>query len=388
MNLLRPALIPLLLIALALPALASPAAPAADDARSRKLLVVIESRANPSDAKFIAALDKSGFAYDLHEIAKSGVPSAQKYFDYVEGVVVRTQPTEASRLGVAEGHALSEFLLTRGRLMLFGADLAPEMSSTDMPVLLLCRRAGSVRAKHLAGVKYDLVGHGMDIAVPDADHPAITLEDEKAEPVLQLSGDRYAAMKAQTCSYRLLVTAFQPGVMQRQADLDEFTRKSLEWFFGNVIGIGASAPDTTVTRLDGKDDGLYAQFPATDRIVLLEFFATWCSTCEQQKPVLQEIAKRYAGRVEIVAVSYAEKLETVSKFLAAHPEITWKVVVDRSGQASKKYAVRLLPTLFVIDRARRIRSIATYTPLPELMNELDAALRDAESEAKAESLAD
>lgn len=368
---------PLLLLLLV--AAATPAGAATDPGggRARKLLVVLESREVPGDARLLAALDRSGFAYELHEIAKSGPPGVDRIFEYVEGVILRAQPTERSRLGAAEAQHLAEFMMSQGRLFLFGAEAAFAATGTDLPILLLSTPNGSARADALHGVKYDLVAHGMDLPVEAGDYMGLSPKDQ-GEPVLQLSGDRYAAVKGQTCSYRLLLTSFQPAQIRRQEDLDAFIFKALDWFFGNAMGIGVLAPDTMVTLPDGSEDGLYGHFPPPDRLIVLEFFATWCTTCEQQTPILADVAKEYAGRAEVIGISYKESQDSIEAYLAAHPGVTWKVLGDRRGVAGKKYGLKALPTLFVIDRNRRVQYLGHLTTKEELVTALERCLRGAD----------
>ncbi len=383
------ALLLLLLLALAAPAgaavLAAPRAGDIGPAKVRKLLVVVEERTVPGDSRLLAALDKSGFAYELYEIAKSGPPGAEKIFEYAEGVILRTQPTPKSRLGTTEAQLLAEYLMSQGRLFLFGAESVFAATGTDLPVFILAEPNGTVRTDTLMGVKYDLVTHGMALAVEPGDYFALTPANQ-GEPILQLSGDRYAAVKGQTCSYRLLLASFQPGDLKKQDELETFIYKGLDWFFGNVMGIGAFAPDTTVATLGGAECGLYEHFPGPEKLVLLEIFATWCSTCARQLPILAEVAKEYQGELELVALSYREPNATVEAYLAQHPEITWKVLSDPRGLAGKKYGMKLLPALYLIDRERRVQYIGNFTTKETLVTEIERCLRGAEAAGKAGAL--
>lgn len=79
-----------------------------------------------------------------------------------------------------------------------------------------------------------------------------------------------------------------------------------------------------VTHAD--DNTFEALILKTDKPALVDFWAPWCGPCRTIGPVLEEIAKDYSGRVNVV-----------------------KVNVDESPETSRKYGVRSIPTLLFIN---------------------------------------
>lgn len=113
------------------------------------------------------------------------------------------------------------------------------------------------------------------------------------------------------------------------------------------------APNFTARTLAGKDFSLQ---DLRGRVVLLDFFATWCPPCRMEVPELQKLWEQYRdqGLVVVgVALSSGEASE-VRKF-AADRGLTYWQVNDESGRIAAKYGIRPIPTTYVIDRNGVIR---------------------------------
>jgi thiol-disulfide isomerase/thioredoxin len=137
------------------------------------------------------------------------------------------------------------------------------------------------------------------------------------------------------------------------------------------LEIGTKAPAAAVQTLDGKPIDL-AQFIGKGP-VLMEFWATWCPNCRALEPQMQAIAKKYAGRVQVVtvAVSVNQSPERVRAYVQRH-KIPGTVVFDRTGAATGAYDVPATSHILVIDRAGRV----VYTGVGA-DQKLEAALRKA-----------
>jgi thiol-disulfide isomerase/thioredoxin len=85
--------------------------------------------------------------------------------------------------------------------------------------------------------------------------------------------------------------------------------------------------------------------------VFLNFWATWCPPCREEMPSMQRLYEQYGGRgLEILAVSSMEDPRTVSDFVAENG-YTFPILLDEDGRASNLYAIRAIPTTYLIDRA-------------------------------------
>lgn len=117
---------------------------------------------------------------------------------------------------------------------------------------------------------------------------------------------------------------------------------------------GAIAPDFTLETLDGKTVSLsdYRGQP-----VVLNFWATWCTPCREEMPLLQETyeAHQDAGLV-ILGVNVREDPEAVERFLK-EVGVDFPSVLDPSLVVVERYRVTSLPMTFFIDREGQLRTL-------------------------------
>jgi len=100
------------------------------------------------------------------------------------------------------------------------------------------------------------------------------------------------------------------------------------------------------------DDGNFAEVAEEAPVpVLLDLWATWCGPCRMVSPALERLAQAYAGRIKLV-----------------------KVDVDRAPGLSRRFEVRAVPTLLVLDRGRVVARKSGAAPEPALRQWLDDAL--------------
>jgi len=91
------------------------------------------------------------------------------------------------------------------------------------------------------------------------------------------------------------------------------------------------------------------------KVVLVNFWATWCLPCREEMPSLQALRQRLAGKgFEVLAVNLMESEEKIAAFSDAEL-IDLPFLMDRDGAAAKRWKVRMLPASFIIDRRGTIR---------------------------------
>ena len=119
------------------------------------------------------------------------------------------------------------------------------------------------------------------------------------------------------------------------------------------------APELALADLEGRP---LTWESLAGRVVLVDFWATWCAPCRKSMPELQALHARFAGRgftVVGVSIDEAKDARKVKKFVAAKG-ITYPVALD-GAQASawERFRVKAVPAAFLVDRDGRI--VAQWT---------------------------
>jgi peroxiredoxin len=112
----------------------------------------------------------------------------------------------------------------------------------------------------------------------------------------------------------------------------------------------AGAPAFTLKDEKGENISL-ADYKG--RVVLLNFWATWCVPCRTEMPDMVKLYDKFKDRgFVILAVDQQEDAQRVAKF-KAELGINFPTAVDETGRVGLRYGVRALPTTYVIDRLGR-----------------------------------
>jgi len=114
-----------------------------------------------------------------------------------------------------------------------------------------------------------------------------------------------------------------------------------------------ATPALTLAGLDGQDWDLAR---LRGKVVVVNFWASWCEPCVHELPVLGALAQRpgFKDRVAVVGVNYKEPLDSIERFTAAHP-IPYPVLRDKTGEMFKRWTLGVMPTTILVDRQGRAR---------------------------------
>jgi peroxiredoxin len=112
-------------------------------------------------------------------------------------------------------------------------------------------------------------------------------------------------------------------------------------------GATAAAPDFKLKDLSGKDVKLSDQ---KGKVVLVEFWATWCPPCRTSIPGLERLHKVYGGKgLTILAISVDEGgWDHVREFITEH-KATY-TVLQGTDDVSSRYQVRMIPAMYLVDK--------------------------------------
>ncbi len=119
---------------------------------------------------------------------------------------------------------------------------------------------------------------------------------------------------------------------------------------GSAIEIGAGAPDFSLADINGKTVSLSA---FNGKVVILDFFASWCQPCRQEIPDFIELEKSY-GDKGFAMIGVALERAGEAKEFAGKMGINYPVLVD-DGKTSEIYGpIHSIPTTFIIDKNGKI----------------------------------
>lgn len=123
--------------------------------------------------------------------------------------------------------------------------------------------------------------------------------------------------------------------------------------------VGSAAPDFSLPMADGRNFRLSSA--RGQRVVVLDFFATWCGPCRSSMPGVEEAANKFPGQVELYAINLREPVAKVQSFLQK-ANLKPQVLFDSSGQVAKQYGAGSIPYLVVIDKNGVIRAVQKGLP--------------------------
>ena len=115
---------------------------------------------------------------------------------------------------------------------------------------------------------------------------------------------------------------------------------------------GGATPSLALRDLQGKEHKL-ADYRG--KVVVLNFWATWCDPCREEMPSMQRLQDKLAGKpFAILAVDFGEGAPRINDFLKEVP-VRFTVLLDRDTSAATAWKVKVLPTTLVLDPGQRIR---------------------------------
>ena len=120
---------------------------------------------------------------------------------------------------------------------------------------------------------------------------------------------------------------------------------------------GDRAPDFTLKTLDGQTVKLSS---LRGKVVILDFWASWCVPCKKELPALDALAKRWADAgkpVQVLAVGVDKERAKAEKLLSGLKIDTLTVLLDPDGKTPSAYDVPTMPSSYVIDSKGLVKHV-------------------------------
>ncbi len=117
--------------------------------------------------------------------------------------------------------------------------------------------------------------------------------------------------------------------------------------------VGNKAPEFSIRDINGRKIDINS---LKGKVVLLEFWATWCPPCRRSIPEMETLYRQFVDKdFVLIGISLDEgsnAVEAVKNFVNEF-NMTYPIAVD-TGEVSKKYQVTSIPTIFLIDKSQKI----------------------------------
>ena len=152
------------------------------------------------------------------------------------------------------------------------------------------------------------------------------------------------------------------------------------WFLLPALGskvrqaVGEPVADFSLPIIVGGDkDSRQSLHALRGKVVLMDFWATWCGPCRQSMPVVERLAREHAQQnLVVLGINQGESPETVQAFFAHH-DPGYTILSDADGTVSSQLGISGLPTMVVVDARGKFRGaiagVPSYARLERLVDE-------------------
>ena len=136
-----------------------------------------------------------------------------------------------------------------------------------------------------------------------------------------------------------------------------------------TVQMDRAAPNFKLPALGGGEVSL-DQYRG--KIVMLDFWATWCGPCQMTMPLLEKLQREYPNDLVLLAVNLQESKSTVRDYVRRQ-DINTRVLLDEEGSVGETYGTESIPMQVLIDKSGIVRHIQIGFS-PRMSSELRAEI--------------
>lgn len=118
---------------------------------------------------------------------------------------------------------------------------------------------------------------------------------------------------------------------------------ALEWVYGE--------PEAPPLILKNHDGGEFDLTTLRGKVVLINFWATWCPPCRAEMPAIARLKDRFKDRpFEVVAVHVGPGAEEIDEFRSqSEPALDFPIVIDETGETAREWKLKGLPLTWIVN---------------------------------------
>ncbi len=190
--------------------------------------------------------------------------------------------------------------------------------------------------------------------------------NKKSIGIIILIGVLFAGLYYLTMEKKVEDILPQDDIVKEINEEDQATSQDKQVF---EIEVGKEAPNFTLRNLDGEEISLQDY---RGKIVLINFWATWCVYCDIEMPDLQKLDKENED-VVVLAVNVMEDKETVEKYIK-EGGYDFEVVLDEDGAIARTYLVGGYPASYFVDEEGifqgAVPGMMTYEQMTQVLQDI------------------
>lgn len=115
---------------------------------------------------------------------------------------------------------------------------------------------------------------------------------------------------------------------------------------------GDDFPALKVMDFPGKAKVTAAKYKG--KVVIVDFWASWCEPCKIELPALNKLHKKYKGKLVVIGVNVDDNLNEARAFLKDHP-VGFDLVFDKGQKNSESLGIQKMPTSFILSGGKIVK---------------------------------